>query len=64
MNSKTDKFVYYFKYFVVATILNITFVPIHEVGHALIYILEGYKVSFHFTKADPISGIQTLFGAS
>lgn len=47
-----------------ATIFNIVFVPIHEMGHALIYILEGYEVSFHFTKADPVSGIQTLFGAS
>jgi hypothetical protein len=64
MASKTDKFIYYIKYFIVTTIFNIAFVPIHEMGHALIYILEGYKVSFHFTKADPTSGIQTLLGAS
>ncbi len=57
-------FFFYLLYFIASIVINLSCVSIHESGHALIYLFQGYKVSFHFTKADPINGIETVLGAA
>ncbi len=57
-------FSFYLFYFVTSIVINLLCVPLHEAGHAIIYLFQGYKVSFHFTKADPFNGIETVLGGS
>ncbi len=57
-------FFFYSLYFIGSIVINLACVSLHEGGHALIYLFQGYKVSFHFTKADPINGIETVLGAA
>lgn len=63
MNSKfiTPKIILLVLTFVILSVLS---VPIHELGHALVYKLSGYDVSFHFTNAAPINGRETLPSAA
>ncbi len=57
-------FLFYSLYFIGSVVINLLCVSLHEVGHAIVYLLQGYKVAFHFTKADPIDGTETVLGAS
>jgi len=52
------------KFIVLSILINLFSVPLHELGHAIIYTLQGYKVDFHLTQADPLSGDLTLLGSS
>lgn len=51
-------------YFVIALAINLISVPLHELGHAVVYMAQGYEVVFHLTSADPIGGPSTVLGAA
>ncbi len=61
---KEKGFFFYLIYSIASIIINLSCVSLHEGGHALIYLFQGYKVSFHFTKANPINGVETVLGAA
>jgi hypothetical protein len=50
--------------FFLSIFFNFLSVLLHEFGHAIVYLIQGYQVEYHFTKMDPVNGIQTLVGAS
>jgi hypothetical protein len=58
------KLLFAVKFILVSVVLNLFSVFFHELGHAVLYTLEGYKISFYITHADPISGARSLLGAS
>jgi len=61
---KEKSFSFYLLYSIGSIFINLLCVPLHEAGHAIIYMFQGYKVAFHFTKADPISGKETVLGST
>ena len=64
LSEEKKSFSYYLVYFITSIFINLLCVPLHESGHAVIYLFQGYEVSFHFTKADPANGIKTFLGVS
>lgn len=55
---------FYLVFVLVSILINLLSVSLHESGHAIIYLIQGYRVSFHYTKADPINGVETVLGAA
>ncbi|MGB4658519.1 MAG: hypothetical protein WBI07_05025 [Mobilitalea sp.] len=53
-----------YKFFIVSLFIDLLIVPFHELVHAIVYKMQGYEVIFHFTSAEPINGVNTIFGAT
>lgn len=51
------------RFFMLIILICISAVILHEIGHAIIYTMQGFNVDFNLTKANPVSGEITLLGS-
>ena len=53
----------YLLFLLITFLMCLLSVIFHELGHAIIYKIQGFNIDFNLTQANPVSGELTLLGS-